>query len=122
MPSTKERQQQKLRFHVGGLVVDIPSHQVTLYGKPVALTSTEFRLLEHMLKHAGNVLTHGQLLTAVWGFAYSEATELLKPTISRLRQKIEKDPSHPTLIQTVHGVGYRLVLAPVTTKVVADRG
>jgi DNA-binding response OmpR family regulator len=120
MPSVKERHQRKSLFHSGGLVVDIPSHQVTLYGKPVALTPTEFRLLEHMLKHAGNVLTHGQLLTAVWGFAYSEATELLKPTISRLRQKIEKDPTHPTLIQTVHGVGYRLILAPAVQKIAAE--
>lgn len=112
MPPVNWHQQQESRFHSGGLVVDIPSHQVTLHGKPVALTPTEFRLLEHMLKHAGMVLTHGQLLTAAWGFAYSEATELLKPTISRLRQKVEEDPSRPTLIQTVHGVGYRLILAP----------
>ena len=116
MPSVNQQHRQKTRFHTGGLVVDIPSHHVTLYGKPVALTPTEFRLLEHMLKHAGMVLTHSQLLTAAWGFAYSEATELLKPTISRLRQKVEDDPSHPTLIQTVHGVGYRLILAPATTK------
>ncbi len=120
MPSVNQRHQQKSLFHSGGLVVDIPLHQVTLHGKPVALTPTEFRLLEHMLKHAGIVLTHGQLLTAAWGFAYSEATELLKPTISRLRQKIEEDPSHPTLIQTVHGVGYRLILAPAATKIAAE--
>lgn len=116
MPSVNQHPWQKTRFHTGGLVVDIPSHHVTLYGKPVALTPTEFRLLEHMLKHAGMVMTHSQLLTAAWGFAYSEATELLKPAISRLRQKVEDDPSHPTLIQTVHGVGYRLILAPATTK------
>lgn len=120
MPSVNRHHQQKSRFHSGGLVVDIPSHQVTLHEKPVALTPTEFRLLEHMLKHAGMVLTHGQLLTAAWGFAYSEATELLKPTISRLRQKIEEDPSHPTLIQTVHGVGYRLILAPTATKIAVE--
>ncbi|MFL5665624.1 MAG: response regulator [Ktedonobacteraceae bacterium] len=110
MPSVKVRHQQKSIFRSGRLVVDIAAHQVTLQGKPVALTPTEFRLLEHLLKHAGMVLTHNQLLTAAWGFAYSEATELLKPTISRLRQKIEEDPSHPTVIQTVHGLGYRLVL------------
>lgn len=115
MPSVNQQHRQKTRFHTGGLLVDIPSHHVTLYGKPMALTPTEFRLLEHMLKHAGMVLTHSQLLTAAWGFAYSEATELLKPTISRLRQKVEDDPSHPALIQTVHGVGYRLILAPATT-------
>jgi DNA-binding response OmpR family regulator len=115
MPSVKVRHQQKSIFRSGRLVVDIAAHQVTLQGKPVALTPTEFRLLEHLLKHAGMVLTHNQLLTAAWGFAYSEATELLKPTISRLRQKIEEDPSHPTVIQTVHGVGYRLVLVSAAT-------
>ncbi len=122
MPSVNQRHQQRARFHSGWLVVDIPSHHVTLHGKPVALTPTEFRLLEHLLKHAGMVLTHSQLLTAVWGFAYSEATELLKPTISRLRQKIEEDPSHPTLIQTVHGVGYRLIRAPAATNIAAEAG
>ncbi|HYB02697.1 MAG TPA: response regulator transcription factor [Ktedonobacteraceae bacterium] len=112
MPSVKENRKLQSSFRSGGLVVDIAAHQVTRQGKPVVLTPTEFRLLEHLLKHAGMVLTHSQLLTAVWGFAYSEATELLKPVISRLRQKVEEDPSHPTLIQTVHGVGYRLMLTP----------
>ena len=114
MPSVDQKARQATRFQTGGLVVDIPSHHVTLHGKPVSLTPTEFRLLEHLLKHAGIVLTHSQLLTAAWGFAYSDATELLKPAMSRLRQKVEEDPSHPTLIQTVHGVGYRLVLAQAT--------
>lgn len=112
MPSIKERPQQQQRFSSGNLVVDIPAHRVTLRGEPVALTPTEFRVLEHLLKNAGLVLTHGQLLTAVWGFAYSGATDLLKPMVSRLRQKIEENPAQPALIQTVHGVGYRLVLAP----------
>lgn len=120
MPSIKERNRQKTFFRSGALTVDITAHQVTLRGKPVALTPTEFRLLEHLLKHTGMVLTHSQLLTAAWGFAYSEATELLKPAISRLRQKVEEDPSHPSLIQTVHGVGYRLVLAPATANVALE--
>lgn len=110
MPATTQRNQRKSVYHIGVLVVDVPAHTVTRFGEPVALTPTEFRLLEHLLKHAGLVLSHRQLLSSVWGFAYSEATELLKPTISRLRQKTEIDPSHPQLIQTVHGVGYRLVL------------
>ena len=121
MPSTKERRKPQSRFRSGRLVVDIAAHQVALDGKPVALTPTEFRLLEHLLKHAGMVLTHSQLLTAAWGFAYSEATELLKPAISRLRQKVEEDPSHPTLIQTVHGVGYRLVLASAAPNIALAR-
>jgi len=107
MPSVNQPHQQKSLFHSGELVVDLPSHQVTLHGKPVALTPTEFRLLEQMLKHAGMVLTHGQLLTAAWGFAYSGATDLLKPTVSRLRQKIEEDPQRPEYILTSRGVGYR---------------
>lgn len=122
MPSIKERRKLQQRFRSGSLVVDIAAHRVTLHGTPLALTPTEFRLLEHLLKHAGMVLTHSQLLTAVWGYAYSEATELLKPAISRLRQKVEEDPSHPTLIQTVHGVGYRLVLAPASTTTASTDG
>jgi DNA-binding response OmpR family regulator len=112
----RQRDLERSLLGSSSLVVDIAAHQVTLRGKAVALTPTEFRLLEHLLKHAGMVLTHSQLLTAVWGFAYSEATELLKPAVSRLRQKVEEDPSRPALIQTVHGVGYRLVLAPATLK------
>ncbi len=120
MPSVNQRLQQKQVFHVGTLVVDIPAHQVKKDGKAVALTPTEFRLLEHLLKHAGMVLTHSQLLTAAWGYAYSDANELLKPTISRLRQKVEENPAHPTHIQTVHGVGYRFILAPATAQIPAE--
>jgi DNA-binding response OmpR family regulator len=61
-------------------------------------------------------------VSAVWRFAYSAATELLKPAISRLRQKIEEDPSHPTFIQTVHGAGYRLILAPAATNSGTEAG
>jgi DNA-binding response OmpR family regulator len=115
MPSTSQRRPKPTTYHLGALVVDIAAHSVTRQGKPVALTPTEFRLLEHLLAHPGMVLSHSQLLTAVWGFEYSDATELLKPTISRLRQKIEQDPSHPEIIETVHGVGYRLVLPTVVS-------
>jgi DNA-binding response OmpR family regulator len=110
MPAINARKRKDGNYRLGALVVDVPAHQVTLRGVPVALTPTEFRLLAELLDHAGLVLTHRQLLSAVWGFAYSDATDLLKPTISRLRQKVEEDPTHPSLIQTVHGVGYRLVV------------
>jgi DNA-binding response OmpR family regulator len=110
MPSVSQRFQKKTVYRLGTLVIDIPAHTVTQQGKPIALTPTEFRLLEHLLVHPGLVLSHRQLLSAVWGFEYADATELLKPTISRLRQKIETDPAHPDVIETVHGIGYRLVL------------
>lgn len=117
MPAVSQRGQKQSVYRIGALVVDIPAHTVTRHGKPVVLAPTEFRLLEHLLTNAGLVLSHRQLLTAVWGFAYNDATELLKPTISRLRQKIEEDSSHPQVIQTVHGVGYRLVLPSSDSKI-----
>ncbi len=112
MPSISQQKPKQMVYRFGTLVVDVPAHSVTQQGKIIALTPTEFRLLEHLLDHAGLVLSHRQLLTAVWGFEYADDTGLLKPTISRLRQKIETDPAHPEIIETVHGVGYRLVLPP----------
>jgi DNA-binding response OmpR family regulator len=109
MPPANQGKRQTI-YRVGTLVVDIGAHTVARRGQPIALTPTEFRVLEHLLEHAGLLLSHGQLLSAGWGFEYRDAVELLKPTVSRLRQKIEEDPMHPTLIQTVHGMGYRLVL------------
>ncbi|HEY8283057.1 MAG TPA: response regulator transcription factor [Chloroflexota bacterium] len=97
-------------YTVGSLVVNVAAHTVVRHDVPVLLTPTEFRLLTQLLENADLVLTHRQLLTAVWGFAYGDATDVLKPTISRLRQKIEDDPAQPRIIQTVHGVGYRLML------------
>lgn len=115
MPARSAHSGERQVYRMGLLVVDISAHTVTKRGEPVALTPIEFRLLEHFLRHPNLVLSHRQLLSAVWGFAYSDATELLTPTISRLRQKIEDDPSHPHLLQTVHGVGYRLIPpAPVS--------
>ena len=111
MPSVSERRAKPTRYRIGALVVDIPAHTVTRHGQPVALTPTEFRLLEYLLVNDGMALSHRQLLTAVWGLTSSDETDLLKPTISRLRQKIEQDPSHPRIIETVHGVGYRLTRA-----------
>ncbi len=108
MPRTGQRRPSDDVYRSGGLVLDAPAHVVTLRGLPVSLTPLEFRLLEQLFQHEGLVLTHRQLLTSVWGFAYGDDTELLKPAISRLRQKVEDDPRHPRIIQTVHGVGYRL--------------
>jgi two-component system KDP operon response regulator KdpE len=96
-------------YTMGSFVVNVPAHTVTRHDVPVLLTPTEFRLLTELVENAGLVLTHRRLLTAVWGFSYGDATDLLKPTISRLRQKIEVDPAQPRMIQTVHGVGYRFV-------------
>ncbi len=90
------------------LVVDADSSQVTLRGKPVSLTPTEFQLLLTLAENAGRILTHEQLLSQVWGPEYVGETGYVKRYIWYLRQKIEDDPSNPQYILTERGFGYRL--------------
>jgi two-component system KDP operon response regulator KdpE len=97
-------------FKQGNLVVDFRKREVTVNGEPVTLTPTEYDLLRDLVTHAGKVLTHRQLLHAVWGPAYDAETHLLQVNISNLRRKIEPDPSRPSYILTEPGVGYRLKL------------
>ena len=91
----------------GDLVIDPASHTVSLYGKELDLTTTEFKLLERLARRPGRAFSRDQLLNDVWG-----QTEYIDPGtvtvhIRRLREKIEPDPSHPHFIVTVWGVGYR---------------
>jgi two-component system KDP operon response regulator KdpE len=95
-------------FTSGKLAVDLGQREVRLGEQPVFLTPTEYDLLRTLVKHAGKVLTHDQLLRAVWGTGYDSETHMLQVNISNLRQKIEPDPSRPTYIVTEPGVGYRL--------------
>ncbi|HTX90476.1 MAG TPA: response regulator transcription factor [Anaerolineales bacterium] len=95
-------------FTTGGLVVDMNQREVRVNGQEVALTPTEYDLLRTLIKHSGKVLTHDQLLRAVWGTAYESETHMLQVNISNLRRKIEPDPARPSYIVTEPGVGYRL--------------
>jgi two-component system KDP operon response regulator KdpE len=95
-------------FTTGDLVVDLTQREVRVKENLLALTPTEYDLLRTLVKHAGKVLTHDQLLRAVWGTAYESETHLLQVNISNLRRKIEPDPSRPSYIVTEPGVGYRL--------------
>jgi two-component system KDP operon response regulator KdpE len=95
-------------FTTGNLLVDLNQREVRVDEKPVALTPTEYDLLRIMVKHAGKVLTHDQLLRAVWGTAYESETHMLQVNISNLRRKVELDPARPAYIVTEPGVGYRL--------------
>lgn len=113
MPPVAPRSRERVVYRADGLTMDVAAHTVTRNGELIALTPIEFRLLQYLFENAGRVLSHSQLLTSVWGHAYIDATELLKPTISRLRRKIEVDPSEPRLVHTVHGFGYRLELSAV---------
>jgi len=98
-------------FRSGVLEVDLASRAVTLNGKPVRLTATEYSLLRLFVQHAGKVLTHRQILREVWGPNYIEQTHYLRVYMAHLREKLEAQPSTPTLLITEPGIGYRLVEA-----------
>ncbi|MDY6876770.1 MAG: response regulator transcription factor [Chloroflexota bacterium] len=93
-------------FVSGDLSVDFARREVMRRGKPVPLTATEYRLLYHLVRNAGQVLTHETLLAHVWGREYTDEINYLKVYISRLRAKLEDDPRNPQHILTDHGVGY----------------
>ena len=97
-------------FRAGPVTVDIPAHRVILDGRQVHLTPREFGLLALLVQNAGKVVTHRQLLTAVWGPAHADDTQYLRVYIGQLREKIESNPDDPLLIRTEPGVGYRLSL------------
>jgi DNA-binding response OmpR family regulator len=90
----------------GGLELDGAMCQVRLNGVPIALTATEFRLLEHLMSRRGIVFSRDQLLNAVWGQDRAITDRAVDVYILRLRQKIEQDPANPRLIHSVRGFGY----------------
>jgi DNA-binding response OmpR family regulator/signal transduction histidine kinase len=92
----------------GALTIDLASRRVTVGGRLVTLTPTEYRILVHLARHAGQVLTHEQILQAVWGEGYGSENHYLWVHIAHLRQKIEDDQRPPRYILTERGVGYRM--------------
>jgi len=95
-------------FEVGDLHVDLMKRQVHVGDRPVHLTPIEYRLLTTMVKHAGKVLTHKQLLAEVWGPNQTEQAHYLRVYAAQLRRKLEADPARPRYVLTEPGVGYRL--------------
>jgi two-component system OmpR family response regulator len=91
----------------GDLEVDPSSHQVTRSGHPLRLKPREFDLLAFLMNHRGRVFSRDQLLERVWGYDYAGDTRTVDVHVRWLREKIEEDPSRPTLLETVRGVGYR---------------
>jgi two-component system KDP operon response regulator KdpE len=98
-----------LKFVTGDLAIDLLAHTAFVRGKEVHLTPKEFELLAYMVKNRGKVLTHRNLLAAVWGGNFTEQTEYLRVFVGNLRKKIETDPAHPEYIRTEPWVGYRFV-------------
>ena len=95
-------------FTTGGLRVDLQKRMVSVNSHPVHLTPIQYRLLSVLVKHAGKVLTHRQILNEVWGPSYLDNTHYLRIYMSQLRQKLEADPAQPQYLLTESGVGYRL--------------
>lgn len=96
-----------LHVEVDGLAIDMDKRRVTKDGAPVKLTPKEYDLLCILARHAGRVVTHGQILTSVWGPAHKDDTQYLRVFIGQLRAKVESDPAAPTIIRTEAGIGYR---------------
>lgn len=104
--AVEERVEPILR--VGDIEVDLDKRRVTKTGAEVHLTPNEYKLLAYLLKNAGKVLTHRQLLKEVWGAAYASQTHYVRVYMVQLRHKLESDPARPRYLLTEAGVGYRL--------------
>jgi two-component system response regulator RegX3 len=94
-------------LEAGTVRMDVERHTVAVDGKDTAMPLKEFELLELLLRNSGRVLTRGQLIDRVWGADYFGDTKTLDVHIKRIRSKIEKVPSEPTMLVTVRGLGYR---------------
>lgn len=97
-----------LRYGRADLVVELETRRVLREGTEVHLTPTEYRLLARLVRQAGQVVTHRQLLVDVWGPEYTEHTHYLRLYMAQLRAKLETEPADPRLLLTEPGVGYRL--------------
>jgi two-component system KDP operon response regulator KdpE len=95
-------------YRYAELEVDLAAHRVQREGAEVHLTPTEFTLLARLVRQAGQVVTHRQLLADVWGPEYTEHTHYLRLYMAQLRAKLERDPAEPRCLLTEPGVGYRI--------------
>jgi two-component system, OmpR family, KDP operon response regulator KdpE len=101
-------------FKHGDLIVDLTARIVTRAGREVRLTATEYALLRLFVRHPGRVLTHRHILREIWGPKSEEHRQYLRVYVTHLRQKIESDSTHPALIKTEPGIGYRFDIAAST--------
>lgn len=106
------------RLVVGDIELSVWNQDGYIHGRRLNLTPTEFRILACLAQHAGTVLTYQQLVQCAHGYAVEplEASELIKPHIHHLRQKMEPDPTNPRFVLTVRGTGYMLVAMPAETR------
>ena len=97
------------RIHTGDLDIDPTTREVLRDGEPLALTAREFDLLYFLAGHPRQVFTRDQIMGRVWGYQSATDTGTVTVHVRRLREKVERDPSHPAHVETVWGVGYRFV-------------
>lgn len=93
---------------VGSLRLDLDQHLLTVEGKPVDLTRTEFKLLHLLMANPGHTLARDELIEKIMGYAYEGMGRALDTHVRNLRRKIEPNPNEPTYIKTIYGIGYRL--------------
>ncbi|WP_446812019.1 response regulator [Methylomonas sp. 2BW1-5-20] len=99
---------EQMSFHAGDLRIELSRRRLFVGEREVHLTPIEFRLLTELVRHAGFVVTHRQLLEKVWGPSYVEHSHYLRIYMGQLRHKLEADPTRPRYLLTEAGVGYRL--------------
>lgn len=96
------------KFQFGVLEINFPARRVLIDGEEARLTPREYQLLRILARHAGQVVTHRQIVTAVWGTDSNADAQFARVLVAQLRQKLEVDPSNPRMVLTEPGVGYRL--------------
>jgi two-component system KDP operon response regulator KdpE len=96
-------------FRSGPLEVDFAAQEARLDGERLELTPTEYKLLYHLVRNAGHVLSHGTLLAKVWGREYVDEVDYVRVYVRRLRDKLGDDPDDPRFIRTERGMGYRFI-------------
>lgn len=101
-------------FRSAELEIDFAARRVSIYGEEIRLTPREYDFLRALAAHAGQVVTHKQLIAAVWGANATADAQFVRVLAAQVRQKLEEDSSRPRLIRTEPGIGYRLVLEPET--------
>ena len=99
-------------LRIGELVIHLAEREVTIGGRPLSLTRTEFEILSYLAGNAGQVLTRGQIVAQVWGYDGEDGDRLLDSHIKNLRRKLEQDPRQPRIILTARQVGYKLAREP----------
>jgi two-component system KDP operon response regulator KdpE len=112
--SARSAQDGRTVLTLGAVVIDLRAKTITRSGEGLRLTAMQWRLLETLARHAGSVVTSGQLLREVWGPGHLDQGHYLRIYVRQLRQRLEDDPSHPRFLVTETGIGYRLLVEPET--------